>query len=165
MMTISSWWDKIERGFEMKRLLIALIATVLLGHPADAQTRPDKERDGLAGPVLVIRLEKARFVNESGLWKEQAKVLSSVQTYDLKGNKSEWTFHKNDGTLETKQINARDDKGHLINVFFYKTNGSLDRKQLYTYDQRGNLATITLIRDRAGTVISKDALYRTITYY
>src|SRR6266567_6040922 len=112
----------------MKRLLTALIGTVLLSSPVDAQTKTDKERDGLAGPVLVVRLEKARFINESGLWKEQAKVLSSVQTYDSKGNKTEWTFHTNDGTLETKQINARDDKGRLINVFFYKSNGSLDRK-------------------------------------
>ena len=130
----------------MKRLLTALIAIVLLGYPADAQTKTEKERDGLTGPVLVVRLEKARFVNESGEWKEQAKVLSSVQTYDVKGNKTEWTFHTNEGTLETKQINAHDHKGRLTKVFFYKTNGSLDRKQLYTYDKSGNLARIDLIR-------------------
>ena len=92
----------------MKRLLIALIGTVLLSYQADAQTRTDKERDGLAGPVLVVRLEKARLLNESGEWKEQAKVLSSVQTYDPKGNKTEWTFHSYDGSLETKQINTHD---------------------------------------------------------
>jgi hypothetical protein len=51
----------------MKRLLTTLIATVLLGYPAEAQTKTDKERDGLAGPVLVVRSEKARCVNESGL--------------------------------------------------------------------------------------------------
>jgi hypothetical protein len=46
-------------------------------------------------------------------WKERAKVLSSAQTYGVKGNKIEWTFHTNAGTLETKQINARDDNGRL----------------------------------------------------
>jgi hypothetical protein len=130
----------------MKRLLTALIATVLLGYPADAQTKTDKERDGLAGPVLAVRLEKARFLSESGEWKEQAKVFSSVQTYDLKGNMTESTFHTNDGTLATKHINARDDKGRLIKVFFYKPNGSLDRKALYTYDTRGKVASIDLIK-------------------
>ncbi|HTG14204.1 MAG TPA: hypothetical protein VK747_02945, partial [Blastocatellia bacterium] len=97
----------------MKRLLIALTASVLLGSLANAQTKTDKERDGLAGPVLVVRMDKAKFVNESGEWKERAKVLSSVHNYDLKGNKTEWTFHRYDGTLDTKQINARDDKGRL----------------------------------------------------
>lgn len=62
----------------MKRLLTALIATLLLAYSADAQTRTEKERDGLAGPVLVVRLERATFVNESGEWMEQAKVLASV---------------------------------------------------------------------------------------
>lgn len=130
----------------MKRLVTALIASAVLGHPASAQTKTDKERGGLAGPVLVVRVEKARFVNESGEWKEEARILSSVQTYDPKGNKTEWTFHRYDGSLETKQINAHDANGRLIKVFFYKTNGSLDRKQLYGYDKRGNLARIDLIR-------------------
>ena len=138
----------------MKRLLIALTASVLLGSPADAQTKTDKERDGLAGPVLVVRLEKAKFVNESGEWKERAKVLSSVYNYDVKGNRTEWTFHNYDGTLDTKQINARDDKGRLIKVFFYKTNGSLDRKQLYTYDEKGNFVVIDLVRAN-GSPINK----------
>jgi hypothetical protein len=147
----------VERRVGMKRLLIALIATVLLGSPADAQTKTDKERDGLAGPVLVVRLEKAKFVNESGEWKERAKVLSSVHNYDVKGNKTEWTFHRYDGTLDTKQINERDDKGRLIKVFFYKTNGSLDRKALHTYDEKGNLAVIDLVRVD-GSPINKQRL-------
>lgn len=130
----------------MKRLLTALITTVLLGSPVEPQTKSDKERDGLQGSVLVVRLEKARLINTSGLWKEQAKVLSSVQTYDLKGNTTEWTFHRHDGSLETKQINTHDDKGRLVTVSFYKTNGSLDRKALYAYDGRGTLSRIDLIK-------------------
>jgi hypothetical protein len=58
-----------------------------LAHPAEDQTKTDRERDGLAGPVRSIRLETVYDFTVAHILRFSRRVLLHTVTYDSNGNK------------------------------------------------------------------------------
>jgi len=122
----------------MRRLLVMLLFTLLLIHPAAAQKRTDRESAGLKGPVRTVRLEWAEISQQDGKAVERPRKLQFTTTYDEKGNRKEVTNYNLNGSLQDKRIYTRDGEGNLTETI-YKADGTMDSKLIYTYDEKGRI--------------------------
>ena len=104
-----------------------------LAHPAEDQSRTDRERDGLAGPVRTIRLETVYDFTVAHILRFSRRVLLYTVTYDSSGNKvrvinCDPTSRRNKQT----QLFKYDDAGRKIQ--WSVRQGSTRITTIYRYD-------------------------------
>jgi len=119
----------------MKSIFPVVILAVFSACHAEAQLRSDREKDGLSGSVHTLRVEKVRLLAEVGGYHEGSKEVSQV-LYDERGNKSEETKYKADGSLVNKSVFAYDTIGNLSAVTVYDPDGSVYLKKTYSQTLR-----------------------------
>jgi len=92
-------------------------------------------------------------------------------SYNEKGVRNEGVEYTPTGSVLSRNTWVYDDRGNMIETTHDSHDpaaGSFNDTTTFTYevDSYGNwFRGVTETRDKAGTVISKDALYRTITYF
>ncbi|HEY0100065.1 MAG TPA: hypothetical protein VGB76_14040 [Pyrinomonadaceae bacterium] len=165
----------------MRRVsIIALLVAALWGG-ANAQSKSDREHDGLRGAVRALKLEAAEFTSKNGKSVEGARVLLRTVTYDARGNKTRQVVYNHDGSVAQtlvyasdpqgrstgyeeftgtlsvprKHVYVLDDKGNRIEYSLVQPDGSAGEKSLYKYDARGNVAEESLY-DHKGGLISRN---------
>ena len=117
----------------MKILFHTLLLFFVCGYAAAVTEKTDRERDGLLGPVQVVREETAKLSLKSGKWAEGDRVLISIKIYNAEG------YMVKEGQLFQRRIKTYDAKGNLTEEARYKADGSLDWKLVYSHDGNGNL--------------------------
>ncbi|HET8669549.1 MAG TPA: hypothetical protein VFM05_02675 [Candidatus Saccharimonadales bacterium] len=137
----------------MKTLLIFGYIIVSLGHPWQSQRKPDRELDGLLGPVKTVRIEIANL-DEEGKPDKDGRWLSRLTTYNRAGYKTEdETFYDSGKRSNGKFIYTYDDKGNLVEEAKY-LNGSVT-KRAFIYNAQGQL----IKEVRRGGVFHADYTY------
>lgn len=85
----------------MRTLLITGICCLVT---ATAVSQTDRERDGLKGPVKMVRVRQVTLVSENGLQTEAPVSLVSCATYDQSGRKTEIALYDRDNILNRRHV-------------------------------------------------------------
>jgi len=85
----------------MRTLLIIGICCLFTG---TAVSQTDRERDGLKGPVKMVRVRQVTLVSENGLQTQAPVTLVSVVTYDQSGRKTEIALYDRDNILSRRLV-------------------------------------------------------------
>jgi TonB family protein len=132
----------------------------------------DRIRDGLVGPVRRVRTEIAKLSNESGRLLEGKHALLEVMAYDIKGNKVENQYFPIAGAnLTGKEVYKYDDKGNISEMTLVKDDGTLLSKEVYKYefDFAGNwnkmTTSVAVIEAGKMSFEPSEITYRSIMYY
>jgi hypothetical protein len=117
----------------------------------------------------------------------------AVYTYDERGSKNSETYYKAGGLIIGKMEFNYDEKGRVIEDVLYDAKGLIERKRiyrynergekteetcygeggriasrwvsLYKYDEKGNWIEMDWTGTSGGRDVSRQTIYRTITYY
>ncbi|MDQ6651604.1 MAG: energy transducer TonB [Acidobacteriota bacterium] len=132
----------------------------------------DRVRDGLIGPVRRVRTEIAKLSNESGRLLEGKHAVLEVTAYDIKGNKVENQYFPIAGAnLTGKEVYKYDDKGNISEMTLVKDDGTLLSKEVYKYefDFAGNwnkmTTSVAVIEAGKMSFEPSEVTYRAIMYY
>jgi hypothetical protein len=144
---------------------IVLMICALAILPATAQQKSDKERDGLFGPVDIVRREGGFFDEKNGKYVESERYhiqtvkyarngrklhqtligicgndLPRKPTFDDKGNMTEEAIYYPDGSVWGRYVHKYDLEGKRIESKYYDGSGVNYRTWIYTYkyDSYGN---------------------------
>ncbi|MEP6913061.1 MAG: TonB family protein, partial [bacterium] len=146
-------------------------ANVLQPAPAIA-VESDRVRDGLLGPVRRVRTEVAKLSNQNGRTLEGKHAILEVVAYDIKGNKTENQYFPIAGAnLTGKEVYKYDDKGNISEMTLVKDDGSLVSKEVYKYefDFAGNwnrmTTSVAVIEGGKVAFEPNEITYRSIMYY
>ena len=149
--------------------LVLLLASCLLTVSARAN---DREQDGLNGPVRRVRTETAKLTSKGGKMVEDARVVLETATYDIKGAKVDNAyFLAAGGSLTGKEVYRYDDRGNITEMSLFKEDGTLVSKETYSYefDAVGNWTKMTtsvaIIEGGKVTFEPTEVTYRIIAYY
>lgn len=151
----------------MRNFLALLVLTLACAHPSTAQTKTDRERAGLIGPVRTVRVETARVSDVSGQFVEGKRALAQFDsfdekgnvvgssvfnpdgspnrklgwgyTYDTKGRETERTFLNAEGALTSRAVSVYDEQGRKVEMTFYNPSGTVNHIETFAYDDRGKL--------------------------
>jgi len=99
--------------------------------------KTDLQKEGLIGSVRTVRIEEARFSNQSGHWVEEPRRLSARITYDGRGNKTEEIGSEAVG----KTLYIHDARGRRTEEPHYSSSGTFYSKLIYTYHEKDKLTT------------------------
>ncbi|MDX6614163.1 MAG: hypothetical protein QOD75_3349 [Blastocatellia bacterium] len=114
------------------KLLIAAVLMLSISNSVEAQSTSNRKADQLAGNVRSVRTEQTWTTK----YVESKRVLMTVETYDKRGNKTEWDAYKgNDKPL--RSLFTYDDEGNVIEQIWYNSADQLTGKTTYTYDSNG----------------------------
>ncbi|MDQ2938523.1 MAG: energy transducer TonB [Acidobacteriota bacterium] len=132
----------------------------------------DRTRDGLVGPVRRVRTEITKLSNESGRLLEGKHALLEVMAYDIKGHKVENQYFPIAGAnLTGKEVYKYDDKGNISEMTLVKDDGTLLSKEVYKYefDFGGNwnkmTTSVAVIESGKMSFEPSEITYRSIMYY
>jgi TonB family protein len=147
-------------------------ATVLQPSSTSPVAETDRIRDGLVGPVRRVRTEIAKLSTESGRLLEGKHALLEVMAYDIKGKKVENQYFPIAGAnLTGKEVYKYDDKGNISEMTLVKDDGSLLSKEVYKYefDFAGNwnkmTTSVAVIEAGKMSFEPSEITYRSIMYY
>ena len=138
-----------------------------------ADNETDRVRDGLIGPARRVRTEVVKLSNAGGKTVEDNKrtVLETAE-YDLKGSKTQNQYFPVEGaTLTGREVYKYDEKGNISEMTLVKADGSLVSKEVYKYeyDSVGNWVTMTtsvaVVENGKIGFEPSEMTYRTIFYY
>lgn len=121
----------------MKRAIILFLASVLWSTVV-AQTKHDRERDRLLGPVRMVATEVAEFTTKDGKSVEGPRVPLHTVTYDTRGNRVKRVDFNRDGSVAQTLIYNYDTEGRSVGYEDYVSGLSEPRKHIYTLDKIGN---------------------------
>lgn len=144
----------------MKRALIVFLLSLTSFVTHFSQTKTDRERDGLKGPVQTVRVRKGTLLDENNRQTPGPVVLSHTVTYDQSGNRIERSFYDHTGAFSRRIVYTLDSetkkKSGLIT---YDSQNSMVRKVVDTYGSTG-LRTNSNIHDHAedGTLFRRTEL-------
>lgn len=133
----------------MKVLLVVSVFSFFLIVPAFAEMKTNRQKDGLAGPAQTVRIEAARFSNQSGKWVKGPRELVAVLAYDERGNRREVVPGHTDIVAHFediphgKAIYTYDAQGRLTETVIYHPDGTISNKLLHTYDAQGHRTETT----------------------
>ena len=148
--------------------------TAKAGAPAQpvAAVETDRIRDGLVGPVRRVRTEVAKLTSSGGGQQEGKHAILEIVAYDLKGNKVENQYFPIAGaTLTGKEVYKYDEKGNISEMTLLKPDGSLLSKETYKYefDCAGNwnkmTTSVAVVDGGRVTFEPTEVTYRSIMYY
>ena len=121
----------------MKKLIPAIILVLSGVYPIFAQTKSDREQDGIKGSIQTVRSERMQLVNKDGKWIEIPDSLTiSTWIYDAKGRLIEDAEYLADYSPDTKSVSIYDSKGNLIERQSYQ-HDILVSRIVSTYDESG----------------------------
>jgi YD repeat-containing protein len=149
-----------------KRSFACLGVILLCASLLEAQTKSDKELDGLTGPVRSVRVEESKVLTDAGQTRETPRVLRQILVFDERGNVTEQSVYNPDGSLQrklgwarvydaanreteksyynadhvltSKGVSVYDAKGRAVETTFYSPRGSVNHVEAYFYDDGGN---------------------------
>ena len=107
---------------------------LLLGISIAAQSPSNLKADQLSGDVRTVRTEQTWTTQNV----ESKRVLMTVETYDRKGNKTEWDAYKG-SDKPLRSLFTYDDNGNVTEQIWYDSADQLKGKTKYTYDTNGHL--------------------------
>ena len=116
------------------KLLIAAVLMLPLANSVEAQLASNLKADKLVGYVRSVRTEQTWTTKNV----ESKRVLMTVETYDKRGNKTEWDAYKG-SDKPLRNLFTYDDKGSEIEEIWYDSADQLKGKTTYTYDSNGLL--------------------------
>jgi YD repeat-containing protein len=116
------------------KLLIAAVLMLPLANSIEAQSASTLKADKLVGNVRSVRTEQT-WTTENV---ESKRVLMTVETYDNRGNKTEWDAYKG-SDKPLRSLFTYDDKGNVIEQMWYDSADQPKGKTTYTYDSNGLL--------------------------
>lgn len=162
------------------KIVVTVLLVCAFCAAAVAQTRSDRERAGLRGPVSVVRTEVVEFAQGDG--KDVAGPRWPLQSvgYNLRGAKSRQTDFNQDGsasqtliyasdaegratgyeefsggmTVPRKHVFVLDEKGNRVEHRIVQPDGASGEKNLYRYDERGRLVEAKLLEHK-GALLSR----------
>ena len=122
-------------------LLVALAIQLWVVHAVCAQRTPDRERDGLIGPVKGFAEEMARLSNTDGKWVERPFVTGEGVSYSRKGW-GPWGKRPTSGgygiSLGGHGEFVFDSYGNRTGEIHYSSDDQVTARDFYRYDERGN---------------------------
>lgn len=139
---------------------------------AAADERPNREQDGLEGPVRRVRVETAKMIVKAGNLVEGPKVVRGIATYDSLGKKIDSVdYPVESSTVPGKERYSYDAKGNIVEMIVVGTDGSILSKEAYSYevDPIGNWTkmntSVAVYENGKVTFEPTEVTYRTISYY
>jgi TonB family protein len=147
-------------------------ATVSQPSSSNEVVESDRIRDGLIGPVRRVRTEIAKLSNEGGRLLEGKHTVLEVTAYNIKGNKVENQYFPMAGAnLTGKEVYRYDDRGNISEMTLVKEDGTLLSKEVYKYefDFAGNwnkmTTSVAVIEAGKMSFEPSEVTYRSIMYY
>jgi hypothetical protein len=166
----------------MRQILAALCVYFLVSASVGAQTKTDRDIQGLVGPVKTLSIKRTETPLRDGQPSEPKVVEARLLTFDVQGHQIQQYRGRPDGTpwmkwvyvydangymteqseyepperLITKKTyrNEFDAEGRLTTASIYDADGKLDHRIVRNYNYRGLLADGTTY-DRNGSVSNK----------
>jgi uncharacterized protein YxeA len=155
-LTFENMIIEINETIRLRSLLLPILATCLLsGCLTKAQVKSDRERDDLSGSVHIVRSEKTELSGARDKKSHQRTEISQV-AYNERGNKTEETKSRGDGSLVNKGIFDYDTAGNLVAVTVYNADGSPYLKRSYKYvDKARGRTTEEYVYKDGNTLLTK----------
>jgi YD repeat-containing protein len=153
----------------MKKFCALLVLCLLWITPIVSQTKTDKDRDQLVGPVKSVKAYFIEFIRKDNGIVEEKRRRWHITTYNTEGNISERTsYDQSDAIIEklvyTYDANSRstgyeeyaalldktlsiprrhvytlNEEGRRVEYIVFESNGSVATRFVYKYDAKGNL--------------------------
>jgi hypothetical protein len=122
----------------MKKTLLISLLLFWLAATATSQSITDRERDGLKGPVQIVRVTKTSTLDENGSRTQTPLLLSHAITYDKSGNRTELALYDSSGILSRRIVYTYDLKSkRKSGLITYDGNNSMVRKVVDVYGKNG----------------------------
>lgn len=102
----------------------------------------DARRDGLYGPVVWVRQERAPLTEHFGEWVEMARSLESETRYDRAGRVLELIRYRADNTVDYR-VRYRYDGDDLVEETTYDADGNPLYRWVHTYDREGREVSLS----------------------
>ena len=152
----------------MRKFCVAVVLCLLLITPVASQTKIDKERDDLVGPVKRVEAYLIEFVTKDNQIVEK-KRRRHITTYNTEGNIAERALYNQNNAIAARELYTYDahgrstgyeeytpwlDKtltiprrhvytlnaaGRRVEYTVFESNGSVGTRFIYKYDTKGNL--------------------------
>jgi YD repeat-containing protein len=152
----------------MRRFCALLVLCLFWITPVLSQTKTDKDRDGLVGPVNRVEAYLIDFVTKDNRIVETRSRWYTT-TYNTEGNISERVIYDQNGAILEKLVHTYDangrstgyeeyaaildksltiprrhvyklnEEGRKVEYIVFESNGSVDTRFVYKYDAKGNL--------------------------
>jgi TonB family protein len=152
----------------MMKQIVATILMLMACGLVCAQTKPDGERDKLAGAVHTLRVETMKLSDQYSRKQNGPRVPVDLTTYDAQGNRVEVVSYARDGSVSRRTVTTYDSAGRKTSVVSYKEKDQPSSKIVYTlddkgratqaenYDDKGELTAKTSMRyDEAGRLVER----------
>lgn len=124
----------------------------------NAQVKSDREQDDLSGSVHTVRTEKIMLAGAGDKTTDQKTEIAQV-TYNEKGNKTEETKYKPDGSLLNKSIFGYDTAGNRTAVTVYNADSSVYLKRVFSYSKTFGRIRIEESAFKSGTILLSRTTY------
>jgi YD repeat-containing protein len=119
----------------MRRNIILLIIFLVISSTAlRGQSPSNLKTDNLSGNVKTVRTEQTWMEKNV----ESKRVLMTIETYDVEGNKTQWDAYKG-SEKPLRAIFTYDEKGKVRNDEWYNSADDLVAKTTYKYDGKKRL--------------------------
>jgi YD repeat-containing protein len=126
-----------------------------LAFPSDARQKPDRELDGLLGPVSTVRLKSLRISKVGRLFPIKKRVPLRKDFYNVDGNKTKAISYDpaNTGNKQTESY-SYDAAGRKIEWLVRQ--GVIIRKTVYRYDDKaGRLEVFEQVTEGKHTIVTR----------
>ena len=132
----------------MQRLLSVMVLGFLCVscensmHSVDSQQQTSRDALGLSGPVRVVSVFESHLVKEDGRWQPGEETPVSVDRFDRRGNRTEYTSYNTAGAVQESRLVSYDESGHageerhLISDEIL-ADGVLQKRIVSRYNDRG----------------------------
>lgn len=155
--------------FEAMRKFYVLLVCLVYLTPVVSQTKTDRDRDQLVGPVKTVNAYLIDFVRKDNRMVEGTRRPWYTTTYNVEGNISERASYDPNGTIAARYVHTYDpngrstgyeeyaslldktltiprrhvytlnDEGRRVEYIVFESNGSIDTRFVYKYDAKGHL--------------------------
>ena len=152
----------------MRKFCALFVLGLLCITPIASQTKTDKDRDQLVGPVKSVEAYLVEFVKKDNRFVEKRRAWYT-NTYNTDGNYSEKLSYDNNGEISSKNVHTYDgtgrstgyeeyaalldktltiprrhvyklnEEGRKVEYVVLESNGSIGTRFVYKYDAKGNL--------------------------
>jgi YD repeat-containing protein len=117
----------------MKRSLFSFTLCLLLYGTVAAQSSRVRVGDAFKGPVRSVRIERAKFSEVNGEYKEGPLVLVVTKTYAADWSSAEYTGYNADGSISQKIVTTYNPDGGETSISVFNGEGKLKSKVAYLY--------------------------------
>lgn len=127
-----------------------------LAFPLDARQKPDREQDGLLGPVSTVRLKSLRISKVAWLFSIKKWVPLREVSYNVDGNKTKAISYDpaNPGNKQT-EFYSYDAAGRKIEWLVRQ--GVIIRRTVYRYDDKaGRLEALEQVTEGKHTIVTRN---------